>query len=156
MSPLELDQDLDELLQRFLELSGEASKCSAIRAALLSCMARVGSPEGEASELPDGDPGTDQERETLQTSSGRLSTEGFWAALNAKSGVVQHLPTHPDQQALNEWFLFGPKNARIEQLVRKLALEHGYRVNAVENLVVHALEDALARAEGVVLPSDDR
>jgi len=33
---------------------------------------------------------------------------------------------HPDQHAVNDWFLYGPKNAEIENLVRELTLKRGY------------------------------
>lgn len=48
---------------------------------------------------------------------------------------------HPDNHEINDWFLFGPKNGRIEELVRELPLVHGLRLSALEGLIVVALEE---------------
>ncbi|MCF2872889.1 hypothetical protein L0664_17620 [Octadecabacter sp. G9-8] len=47
---------------------------------------------------------------------------------------------HPDRHAIDDWVLNGPKNARIEELVRELTLEQGLRLHDVENVLVEALE----------------
>lgn len=46
---------------------------------------------------------------------------------------------HPDRHAIDDWTLNGPKNGRIEELVRELTLEHGLRLSEVENVVVDVL-----------------
>lgn len=48
---------------------------------------------------------------------------------------------HPDSHEINDWFLFGPKNSQIEELVRELTLVHGLRLCDVEGLIVAALEE---------------
>jgi hypothetical protein len=48
---------------------------------------------------------------------------------------------HPDNHEINDWFLFGPKNGHIEELVRELTLTHGLRLSEVEGLIVAALEE---------------
>ncbi|WP_294607160.1 hypothetical protein [uncultured Roseovarius sp.] len=52
--------------------------------------------------------------------------------------------THPDSHLLNDWVLYGPRDARIEQLVSRLALDHGLRVAEIEDLIVAALGRRLA------------
>ena len=37
---------------------------------------------------------------------------------------------HPDQRAVDDWFLYGPKNVDIENLVRELTLKRGLRLGA--------------------------
>lgn len=57
------------------------------------------------------------------------------------------MPNHPDQHALLDWFLFGPKDPRIEQLVWELAQDYGLRITDIENQIVHdllAYRDSLA------------
>lgn len=46
---------------------------------------------------------------------------------------------HPDRRAIDDWTLNGPKNGRIEELIRELTLEHGLRLSEVENIVVDVL-----------------
>lgn len=46
---------------------------------------------------------------------------------------------HPDQRAVDDWFLYGPKNVDIENLVRELTLERGLRLAQVEDEIVTAL-----------------
>ena len=46
---------------------------------------------------------------------------------------------HPDQHAVNDWFLYGPKNGEIENLVRELTLKRGLRLAQVEDEIVTAL-----------------
>lgn len=58
--------------------------------------------------------------------------------------IAPEIPYHPDQKALNDWFLYGPKNQNIEYLVRCLALEHGQRVEDIEEAIVDFLECKLA------------
>ncbi|OWV55201.1 hypothetical protein CDZ97_23775 [Mameliella alba] len=55
--------------------------------------------------------------------------------------------THPDSHLLDDWVLHGPKDARIEQLVSRLALDHGLRVAEIEGLIVEALEQKVLRLE---------
>lgn len=57
------------------------------------------------------------------------------ADTNIGSGI-----DHPDRHAINDWVLNGPRNARIEELVRELTLEQGLRLHDVENVLVAALE----------------
>jgi hypothetical protein len=52
--------------------------------------------------------------------------------------------THPDSHLLDDWGLYGPKDARIEQLVCRLAIDHGLRVAEIEDLIVVTLEQLLA------------
>ncbi|WP_106745373.1 hypothetical protein [Yoonia maritima] len=49
------------------------------------------------------------------------------------------LPNHPDRHAIEDWMLYGPKNGRIEELVRELTLERGLRLREVENIIVDVL-----------------
>ncbi|UZD91244.1 hypothetical protein [Cognatishimia activa] len=50
---------------------------------------------------------------------------------------------HPDQHAIDDWFLYGPQNQQIEPLVRQLAVEHGMRLAEVEDVIVAALQTKL-------------
>lgn len=50
---------------------------------------------------------------------------------------------HPDQHAINDWFLYGPQNQQIEPLVRQLAVEHGMRLAEVEDVIVAAPQTKL-------------
>ncbi|WP_417463233.1 hypothetical protein [Kordiimonas sp.] len=45
-------------------------------------------------------------------------------------------PYNPDQQALTDWALYGPKNSDIEYLIRILVLEKGQRLEEVERGIV--------------------
>lgn len=47
---------------------------------------------------------------------------------------------HQDSHALDDWFMYGSKDSRIEQLVRSLALTHGMRIFEIENLIVETLQ----------------
>lgn len=49
------------------------------------------------------------------------------------------LPDHPDRHAIDDWMLNGPKNARIEELVRELTLECGLRLSEVERIIEDVL-----------------
>jgi hypothetical protein len=49
------------------------------------------------------------------------------------------LPHHPDRHAIDDWMLNGPKNGRIEELVRELTLEFGLRLSVVEDIIVNVL-----------------
>ncbi|TNE56838.1 MAG: hypothetical protein EP341_04460 [Sphingomonadales bacterium] len=66
-----------------------------------------------------------------------------------RSQAANELPvrTHPDSHLLDDWVLYGPKDARIEQLVSRLALDHGLRVAEIEGLIVEALEQRMLRLE---------
>lgn len=46
---------------------------------------------------------------------------------------------HPDQHEIDDWFLYGPKNGEIENLVRELTLKRGFRLAQVEDEIVAAL-----------------
>lgn len=48
---------------------------------------------------------------------------------------------HPDIHEINDWFLYGPKNADIESLVRELTLSQGLRLAVVEAALLEALRD---------------
>lgn len=50
---------------------------------------------------------------------------------------------HPDQHAIDDWFLNGPKEQEIESLVRELTLSHGLRLAEVEHVLVDALRKKL-------------
>lgn len=50
---------------------------------------------------------------------------------------------HPDQHAIDDWFLYGPKNVDIENLVRELTLERGLRLAQVEDEIVTALRNLM-------------
>ncbi|WP_417278895.1 hypothetical protein [Celeribacter sp.] len=52
-------------------------------------------------------------------------------------------PHHPDQHELIDWAMYGPKDRRIEHLVRQLAFEHGLRLRDIETWIVTALEEKL-------------
>ncbi|MGZ3215096.1 DUF429 domain-containing protein [Paracoccus sp. T5] len=67
----------------------------------------------------------------------------------------QHLPQpeviasdHPDSHELDDWALYGPKDPEIAQLVGRLALNHGLRVQEIEDLLIKALKEQIAAAEG--------
>jgi len=47
---------------------------------------------------------------------------------------------HPDQQALIDWGMYGPRDPRIDQLVWELAHDHGLRLVEIEELLLSALE----------------
>ena len=49
------------------------------------------------------------------------------------------LPHHPDRHAIDDWMLNGPKNGRIEELVRELTLGLGLRLSVVEDIIVNVL-----------------
>lgn len=67
----------------------------------------------------------------------------------ARSQAGNELPvrTHPDSHILDDWVLYGPRDARIEQLVSRLALDHGLRVAEIEDLIIAALERRMLRLE---------
>lgn len=64
-------------------------------------------------------------------------------------------PNHPDQHALIDWGIFGPKDPRIEQLVWKLAYGHGLRLTEIEASIVEALEGILHRSEATLHPKGE-
>lgn len=66
------------------------------------------------------------------------------AFVRSQAGNELPVRTHPDSHLLNDWVLYGPRDARIEQLVSRLALDHGLRVAEIEDLIVAALERRLA------------
>lgn len=51
---------------------------------------------------------------------------------------------HPDQHEINDWFLYGPKDQKIEALVRELTLSHGLRLVEVERTMIEALQMKLS------------
>ncbi|MBY6115980.1 hypothetical protein KUW09_14390 [Mameliella alba] len=57
------------------------------------------------------------------------------------SEVGPPLRLHPDSHLLDDWAVYGPKNPKIEKLVRYLALDHGLRVSDIENRIVLSLEE---------------
>lgn len=63
---------------------------------------------------------------------------------------------HPDRQAIDDWALYGPKNPRIAELVRELALRHHLVVADIESQeaglrewlqILHAAEN-VAQGDG--------
>lgn len=66
--------------------------------------------------------------------------------LQAEIGMAEAIH-HPDEQLLRDWTLYGPKDPRIEQLVWRLAREHGLRVAEIEEYIVGVLEHVLRRLE---------
>lgn len=66
------------------------------------------------------------------------------AFVRPQAGNELPVRTHPDSHLLDDWVLYGPRDARIEQLVSRLALDHGLRVVEIEGLMVSALEQRLA------------
>ena len=50
---------------------------------------------------------------------------------------------HPDRQAIDDWALYGPKNPRIAELVRELALRHDLRVADIESHIEAGLREWL-------------
>lgn len=54
-------------------------------------------------------------------------------------GNLRDDAVHPDQHAINDWLLYGPKDGRIEELVRELTLGCGLRLADVEYLIFAAL-----------------
>lgn len=55
---------------------------------------------------------------------------------------------HPDDHALLDWGLYGPRDTRIEQLVWRLAKDHGLRLAEIESLIVDTLEKRLSKIKG--------
>lgn len=53
------------------------------------------------------------------------------------------MPDHPDSHDLDDWFLYGPKNPKIAELVSILAKEKGMRVSEIEAFVEAALRNLL-------------
>ena len=53
------------------------------------------------------------------------------------------MTTHPDRQAIDDWALYGPKNPRIAELVRELALKHDLRVGDIESHIEAGLREWL-------------
>ena len=49
------------------------------------------------------------------------------------------LSHHPDRHAIDDWMLNGPKDGRIEELVRELTLGLGLRLSVVEDIIVNVL-----------------
>ncbi|RWR04394.1 hypothetical protein [Paenirhodobacter populi] len=60
------------------------------------------------------------------------------------------LTDHPDMHELHDWPIYGPKDARIADLVWKLALEHGLRVKEIEAVIEAALTAQLQQMMGAV------
>lgn len=48
---------------------------------------------------------------------------------------------HPDRHEVDDWFLYGPKDTRIAELVNDLVIQHGMRVADVESLILIALQN---------------
>lgn len=51
--------------------------------------------------------------------------------------------SHPDRQAIDDWALYGPKNPRIAELVRQLALRHHLGVADIESRIESGLREWL-------------
>ena len=67
--------------------------------------------------------------------------EGLKMATERNIGTGADRTTdHPDRQAVDDWFAFGPKNGKIEELGRELTRVQGLRVSDGEGLIVSALE----------------
>ncbi len=54
---------------------------------------------------------------------------------------------HPDIQALHDWPMYGPKDPRIADLVRELALDHGLRLEEIETIIEAALRAKLQQLQ---------
>ena len=46
-----------------------------------------------------------------------------------------------DRQEVDDWFLYGPKDVRIAELVNDLVIRHGMRITDVEHLILIALQN---------------
>lgn len=51
---------------------------------------------------------------------------------------------HPDSHGLDDWFLYGPKDPEIAQLVHRLAYERGLSLAAIELIIKQALQNRIA------------
>jgi len=51
---------------------------------------------------------------------------------------------------LDDWFLYGPKNAEIEMIVRQLATECELRLSEIEGIMVQALKTRLAEEKAKI------
>lgn len=69
------------------------------------------------------------------------------ALVRSQAGDELPARTHPDSHLLDDWVLYGPKDARMERLVRRLALDHGLRVADIEGFIIAALERHLKELE---------
>jgi hypothetical protein len=54
---------------------------------------------------------------------------------------------HPDSHALDDWFLYGPKDPEIAQLVHRLAYERGLSLVAIEHIIKQALQNRIAELD---------
>lgn len=54
---------------------------------------------------------------------------------------------HPDSHELDDWFLYGPKNPKIAQLVSLVAQEKGMRVAEIEAFLESALQSLLGSVD---------
>ena len=48
---------------------------------------------------------------------------------------------HTERHEVHDWFLYGPRDARIAELVNDLVIQHGMRITDVENLILIALQN---------------
>lgn len=55
--------------------------------------------------------------------------------------------THPDNQEVHDWPLYGPRDPEIAELVDRLAYDHGLRVCEIEGIILSALRERLARED---------
>lgn len=70
------------------------------------------------------------------------------AFVRSQAGNELPVRRHPDSHLLDDWVLYGPRDARIEQLVSRLALDHGLRVAEIEDVIIDALERLLDETSG--------
>lgn len=62
---------------------------------------------------------------------------------NSKSGdCIKSLgKNHPDGHAVDDWFLYGPRDSQIAELVNDLVIRQGMRLADVERLILIALQN---------------
>ncbi len=56
-------------------------------------------------------------------------------------------PQGYERQALDDWFIYGPKDPEIALLVQSLVTRHGLRTAEVENMIREMLAGKLADLE---------
>lgn len=102
------------------------------------------------------------EIETLDTSKQQLSQQttdmahlpeqrsSLWERLQAHAKTIHgsaSIKSHPDSHELDDWNLYGPRSAKIFELVERLALEHDMRVFDIERIIEEALQGKLDQLE---------
>lgn len=53
-----------------------------------------------------------------------------------------------ERQALDDWFVYGPRSPEIAMMVQRLVDERGLRTTEIEVMILRMLENELARHEG--------